>query len=260
MNKMIMALPLLALSATAMAKDTQISVDEKCQMTIPHDLRLAKDGFWVEDQGKALMRYQDGTLLIGERSQSLSGEQRQSLDKFNGGLRASAATGVELGVSAIELASQVTSGVLADLLGAEAAEEVRLGLDEAKVRLHQQLYEQDGTWYVKSGSFDEDQDDYLGDEFEQRVESAVKKSMGNLFTQLGQAMSSGDGSFEENVQAWAADMESRANRIEEEAKAKGGDIEVKANQLCDQLLALDEQEEGFKGQFSGWVELLVSKG
>lgn len=253
---LIPALSLLLLAPLAQATNMNLNLDEKCEMTLPHDMRLDKSGFTVADKGKTLMRYQDGTLVIGGKTQSLSAQQRQALDGFNRDLRTSAESAARLGLKALDLAAEVTTGVLKDVLGADAADEVEAGLAEARVKLDSKLHEQGGTWYVGAGSWDQDNDDFLGKDFEKRIERAVQKSMGNMFSQLGQAMSSGDGSFEENIQAWADNLESKAKKIEAEADAKGNAIKSDANALCGQLMAIDKQDNAFKSQFDGWVEVI----
>lgn len=62
---LIPALSLLLLAPLAQATNMNLNLDEKCEMTLPHDMRLDKSGFTVADKDKTLMRYQDGTLVIG---------------------------------------------------------------------------------------------------------------------------------------------------------------------------------------------------
>ncbi|WKE66168.1 DUF2884 family protein [Gallaecimonas kandeliae] len=258
MNKMIIALPLLALSTLASAKSHHIDTDDGkvCNLSIAHDLVLSGKGFRVEDKSRPLMVFEQGKLTIDGKDQPLSDSQRQQLESFSHSLADSASKGAELALKAIDLADKVTQNVLHDIAGQDAADEVGEGLAEARTHLKGQLYQQDGSWHIKAGAWDGDEDNFLGKDFDARIESAVKKSMGNIFMQLGKAMASGDGSMEENVQAWADGIQAKADKIEKEADAMGDELGAQGDALCTQITALDAQEEGFKQSFNGWVEIL----
>ncbi|WP_115719925.1 DUF2884 family protein [Gallaecimonas mangrovi] len=256
MKTLIPLLSLVLVAPLVQAKDMHLNLDEKCEMSLPHDLKVAKNGFTVADAGKTLMQYQGGTLLIDGQSQPLTAKQRQQLNDFNQGLRDSAKSAAELGVEAIDLASEITTGVLTDVLGEDSAKDVSAGLAQAKAKLQTKLHNEDGTWYIGAGSWDQDSDDFLGKDFEASINKAVQKSMGNVFSQLGDAISNGNGSFEENVQNWADNIQAKADRIEAVANQKGKGIEKKANALCGQLLVLDKQDNQFKDDFSHWVEII----
>ncbi len=187
----------------------------------------------------------DNNLIIGGDYVSLNNDQQALVEQYSSNIRAMvpqvrniALEGVDLALEGVNLAFNELLGEGNDV-GADLTQELSLLKEEVATR----FTIEHGFTIGENGL---DDDELLGDEFEERIESAVEKavmgSMGSLLVALGQEMifSGGD------TNAFETRMESFGENIEHEMESRAEKIEKKAELLCLDAVVIDQIEEQLK--------------
>jgi hypothetical protein len=81
--------------------------------------------------------------------------------------------------------------------------------------------------------------DAFGNEFAQAIEEAVASSMGSVMMIIGKAMSSGEGNFEQRMEAFGTKMERFGDNLSARMELKSAALEQRADVMCSKLHALD---------------------
>ena len=82
----------------------------------------------------------------------------------------------------------------------------------------------------------------LGPEFEQAIEEAVTSSMGSIFSIIGKAMASGEGTFEQRMEAFGQRMERFGEDLEARMDVQAQALEQRGDNMCANLQQLDALE------------------
>ncbi|WP_406666077.1 DUF2884 family protein [Gallaecimonas sp. GXIMD1310] len=255
MKKVLYFLPALLLCGTAMADN--IKIDDQCSLNMPHDLTVNAHSFTVQDSNKTLMRFDNGQLWLNSSKQQLSKQQHQQLTQFNQSLYAGVQSGAKLAQSALKLAREISDTVVTEMLGADAGQSISTSLNTAEQHIHKKLYQQDGTWHLGAGNLDNGMDQAFGEQFEKQIKTAVQKSLGSLFTQLGKVMSSDEGGdMESRLDAWSKNMEAKADKIDKIADKRSNELSQQAEDFCQQVKAIDAQDNALKDSIPGWIEVV----
>ncbi|WP_341502996.1 DUF2884 family protein [Gallaecimonas sp. GXIMD4217] len=254
MKKSLIALSVL-LSSSAFA---HVSVDNDCNLELEHDLKVGESSFFITDQQKPLMSYIDGHLHIDGDEVELSRQQRQQLDNFTRDLHQGVGDIGELTAEALKFAGEISGEVLTEILGVEFGQQLQQTLEQAGDKVREQVFQDGDYWQLKAGDWEEEMENFFDEEFEQQIEETVTSSLGSVLMVMGQAMMNGEGSFEERMEAWAAEMEAKAELIEERAEREGQFLEEKAEALCTRFVALNDQEEALRASIPGWELDLIS--
>jgi len=187
----------------------------------------------------------DNNLIVGDNYVSLDDEQRALVKQYASNIRAMvpkirkiALEGVELALEGVNLAFNELLGEGNDV-GADLTQELSSLKEEVATR----FTVEHGFTLGENGL---DNDELLGNKFEERIESAVEKavmgSMGSLLMALGQEMmlsGSDTNDFETR-------MESFGENIEHEMESRAKKIEQKAEGLCLEVVEIDKIEEQLK--------------
>jgi len=194
-------------------------------------------------------------LTVRGEDVSLNSKQQALVEAYSTNIRAMvpqvrhiAIEGVDLAIEGVNLAFNKLLGEDNDV-GADLTQELfslRKEVDERFTIEH-------GVTLGENGLED---DELLGEDFEQRIESAVEKaivdSMGSLLVALGQEiMFSGDSD------AFETRMESFGENIEQEMELRAEKIERKADSLCLAAVEIDQLEEELKSSIAPLADINV---
>jgi hypothetical protein len=198
----------------------------------------------------------DYNLTVRGEDVSLNSEQQALVEQYYSSIRVMvpqvrhiAIEGVDLAIEGVNLAFNELLGEGNDV-GADLTQELSSLREEVGNRFtieHGFTLGENGLEY----------DELLGEEFEQRIESAIEKavmgSMGTLLVAIGQEMifSGGD------TDAFGARMESFGENIEHEMELRAEKIEQKADSLCLAAIEIDQIEEGLKSSIASLADINV---
>jgi len=191
----------------------------------------------------------DNQLIVGAETVSLTAEQKLLVKDYSSSIRnlvpqvkTLAIEGVDLALEGVDLAFTKLLGEGNDV-GAELSQELLL----VRQAVDSKLSIKNGITFGLNGNDSSViVNDLMGEEFEQRIESAVEKavmnSMGSLLVALGQEMLFSDG----NTDTFETRMESFGDDIATEMESRAEKIEVKAEQLCLAVQKIDGLEAQLK--------------
>ena len=101
----------------------------------------------------------------------------------------------------------------------------------------------DGDSYTLSGDGINGIDEAFGAEFEREVEELVARSLGSIIAMVGQAMASGEGTFEQRMEQFGQKMENLGERVEQDMEHMGGQLEAASAEVCGDILQIAAMEE-----------------
>lgn len=226
---------------------TSVSAHDSCNVNLDAGFSINQTAIeFLDDQDKSLYKIvNDNTLMVAGNEVALSSSQQALLTDYSTSIRkvvpqvqTIAIEGVDLAIDGVNLAFNELLGQGNDL-GAELTQELTIVRQEIDSRLSVEQGFTIGANGIENG-------DFLGDEFEQRIESVVEKavmnSMGSLLVAIGQEMlfSGGD------TDAFEARMESFGENIEQQMELRAEKIEHKAEKLCLAVVEIDQLEEQLK--------------
>lgn len=198
----------------------------------------------------------DHNLTVRGEKVSLNDEQQALVEQYTTGVRAMvpqvrsiAIEGVDLAIEGVNLAFNELLGEGNDV-GADLTQELSSLREEVSTR----FTVEHGFTIGENGL---DNDELLGEEFEQRIESAVEKavmgSMGSLLVALGQEMMFSGG----DTDAFETRMERFGENIEHEMELRAEKIEQKADSLCLAAVEIDLIEEELKASIEPLANINV---
>ncbi|WP_419570703.1 DUF2884 family protein [Rheinheimera sp.] len=247
--KTLIATSMLLLSATAAAEPSQ------CNLQLKQDLRIAPAMVELSDRGHSLWQIDpQGNLWLNGNPHQVNASQRELLVQYQAGLRDQTEKTVVLVGDAMKLAVSAVGQAMTELTGKDiedfdglqsALHKVELTTDELIVR--------DGQTIEIRGSQMQQLDEAFGPEFEKAMEDAVQQSMGSVFWQMGLAMMSGEGDFEQRMEAFGDRMELVGQQIEQSVELRASALEHQGDALCQNLRALDQVESRLQQQLPAFA-------
>jgi hypothetical protein len=235
---MMKKLLLATLLATPLAVNAH---SDECDVDMDYGMKISPSKIQFYDEQSPLYSIVDDQLLyLNGQQVSLDADGQQSVSDFSKSVRELVPEVQSIAVDAVELASKGVNMAFTGLLGEDSDTVVEL--DDKFEQLKQELEykfasDQEISFNMEGG------DDFLGSEFEERVESlvedAVQQSIGGLLMALGQQMLTSGGdmdAFEARMEAFGEDIE-----VQMEKQAEG--LEQRAEQLCLRVSHIAELED-----------------
>jgi hypothetical protein len=188
-------------------------------------------------------------ISLTEQQQSLVTDYASQIRHLIPEIRSVALDGIDIAMEGVGLAFDELLGKNNDA-GSKITEQLSIIKQEIAYR-----FDQEQTIYFDENGIDGG--DFLGKDFENRLESvieqAVKESMGSLLIAVGQQMlfSGGD------MDAFEAKMEKFGEQMEHKMEAKGEKIVFRAEQLCQAVVKIDRLEQQIGQQFKPLAEVNV---
>lgn len=250
---LIAATSLSLFSATAAYAQNSCDVNLKAGITINKsrleffESKNKQNTFYTIDN-KHNLTVRGKPISLNTNQQALVEQYATSIRTIVPQARSVAIEGVDLAIEGVNLAF---NQLLGD--GNNAGADLTKELSFLKQELAEKFTIEHGFTLGENGL---DDSELLGDDFEQRIETAVQKavvnSMGTLLVALGQQMFSGG-----DTKAFEARMESFGENVEREMELRAEKIEVKANSLCASLVAIDQLEEKLKSSITPLADINV---
>lgn len=198
----------------------------------------------MKDAGTELWRINnDGQLWLDGKVISTDSNTRALLRDYQAGVRTQTLETVALVEDALVLAADAVNSVLTELTGdsldshpalQNAMDKIKTGSERVVVR--------SGDTIELYGSRFNSMDDAFGEEFEQAIEEAVTSSMGSILMLVGQAISSGEGNFEQRMEAFGERMERFGEDLEARMDVQSQALEQRGESMCANLQQLDVLE------------------
>lgn len=232
------------LSTGAMAHDTHFSTDS-CDVDLNAGFSIKNNVITMTKHDKAIYKIVDGrTLIINSETIALNAAQQEAVSQYAAEIKALIPEVKGIATDAIELASEGVSIAFDELLG----EDNKVGNDLSS-ELYSLKQELDERFDVNNFTIEEDgtvQGDFLSEDFEQRIESIVEKtvenSMGTLLIAVGQELLLAGG----DMDAFEHKMEKFGEQIEYEMESRANVIEQRGEKLCYSIEKIDLLEEKLK--------------
>ncbi len=261
MNKMKMIpaailMSTVALTGNAMAHEgkSNFHADNNfvgdCNINLHQGVTVTPSYVKVFDKHHTLYQIsKNGEMTIDGKTVSLDSTQQQTAAQYAEGIRSSVPKAVAIATDAIELASKGVGEAMGTLFGENSDIQIRIEdvMAKAKEKVNESLSRSGDEFTISPDGFD-DMDNIIDEELEQEIEKVVMSSMGSIFSLIGQAMSEGDGDFEQRMEAFGEKMEKWGEELEASLEAQADDIEEKAEALCQQLKEVDELETKLQSQ------------
>lgn len=230
---------LTSISSAVMAHEGQ-----SCNVNFDKDLVINSELVSMKDAGTELWRINNnGQLWLDGKAVSTDSNTRALLRDYQAGVRSQTLETVALVEDALVLAADAVNSVLTELTGDSLADHPALqkALDKIKTGSESVIVRSGDTIEVYGSRFDS-VDDAFGEEFEQAIEEAVTSSMGSILMLVGKAMASGEGNFEQRMEAFGERMERFGEDLEARMDVQTKALEQRGESMCANLQQLDALE------------------
>ncbi|MBV2130418.1 DUF2884 family protein [Arsukibacterium indicum] len=215
-----------------------------CNIEFDHDLVINSSSVMLQEQGATLWQIdKDGQLTLNGKTIMVNNDTRLLLRDYQAGIRSQTVETVALVEDALIMASEALTTVVSELTGKTLDEYPAMQQALTKISdAANQVVVQDGDNTYLYGSRLDNIDQAFGPEFEQAIEDAVSQSMGNIMMLVGKAMTSGEGSFEQRMEAFGQKMEKFGEELEAKMEFKAEALEQRGEAICSQVAKLDTLE------------------
>lgn len=230
---------LTSISTAVMAQD-----EHSCNVNFDKDLSINSQLVSMKDAGTELWRINNsGQLWLYGKAVTTDHDTQALLREYQAGIRTQTLETVALVEDALVLASDAVSSVLTELTGDSLQQHPTLqtALDKIKTSTESIVVRSGDTIDIYGSRFD-NLDNAFGPEFEQAIEEAVTSSMGSIMMLVGKAMASGEGNFEQRMEAFGERMQRFGEDLEARMDIKAQALEQRGDAMCANLQQLDTLE------------------
>lgn len=230
---------LTSISTAVMAHD-----DHSCNVNFDKDLSINSQLVSMKDAGTELWRINsNGQLWLDGKAVSTDSNTQALLREYQAGIRTQTLETVALVEDALVLAADAVNSVVTELTGDSLQQHPALqtALDKIKTSTESIVVRSGDSIDIYGSRFD-NLDDAFGAEFEQAIEEAVTSSMGSIMMLVGKAMTSGEGNFEQRMEAFGERMERFGEDLEARMDIKASALEQRGDAMCANLQQLDVLE------------------
>ncbi len=245
--KTLIATALILASSTSFAHDSSFS-SNSCNVGLNGGIKISADKITFSKNKSPLYSIvNNDTLVVNGEEVDLTVSQQSLLTEYSTSIRDVVPEVKSIALDAIDLAIDGVNLAFNELLGEGNNVSVDLTTQLTTIRTEVDN-EFDGSkdFYIDEDGFAGD--DFFGEEFEERIESAVEttiqNSIGSLMIAVGQEMLFSGG----NMDAFETRMETFGQQIEQEMEARGEGLEMRGEALCQSVIAIDEMEEQLKDE------------
>tara|TARA_R110002167_G_scaffold21175_8_gene77183 strand:+ start:1467 stop:2270 length:804 start_codon:yes stop_codon:yes gene_type:complete len=243
--KTLIATALIMASSASYAHENSFSSDS-CQVDLNGGINInAREITFSKNKSPVYTIINNDVLLINGEEVALTASQRSLLHEYSTNIRGVVPEVKVIALDAIDLAIDGVNLAFNELLGDgnNVSSELTMQLTNIRAEVDAEF---DGSkdFYIDEDGFAGE--DFFGEDFEQRIESAVEttiqNSLGSLMVAVGQQMlySGGD------MDAFGSKMEQFGEQIEHEMEARGAGLEKRGEALCQSIIVIDNLEEQLK--------------
>jgi len=210
----------------------------------------------LNNGGKAVFTA-NGDVIVDGETLDLDSHAYQQAQNYYHSVQDSVPVTIEVAKEAVAIANTAIVEVFSQLLGDEyqLTQEFDEFFTDVNYEIDNKFYTEDGAFYMDTASFHEGQwnDSEWEQQFEEKVESLVAKSIGRLLVTLGTEMLFNDG----DTSDFETRMENFGDSLEQRLTIRGEELEVKAEQLCTLLAQADIAEDALAEDVPELSELNV---
>lgn len=230
---------LTSISTAVMAHD-----EHSCNVNFDKDLSINSQLVSMKDAGTELWRINNnGQLWLDGKVITTDSNTQALLREYQAGIRTQTLETVALVEDALLLAADAVNSVITELTGDSLQDHPALqtALDKIKASTDSIVVRSGDNIDIYGSRFDS-LDGAFGAEFEQAIEEAVTSSMGSIMMLVGKAMTSGEGNFEQRMEAFGERMERFGEDLEARMDTKSAALEQRGDAMCGHLQQLDTLE------------------
>ncbi|CAM3694392.1 DUF2884 family protein [Rheinheimera salexigens] len=241
MKAIIIASSLLlsTVSQAALAKS-----EHSCDIHLDKDLVVNSQNVAIKAADKELWRINtQGQLWLKNQNIATDRATQQNLQQFQADIRQQTIQTLSLVEDSLVLASDAINSAVSELTGEPIAKLPALNQAVTKIKAYSErlvLQQEDGITVY--GSRFDTLDDVFDQAFEQAIEQAVTQSIGSMMLVVGKALTTGEGSFEQRMDAFSQKMDNFGTQLEQRIESQVGMLEQRGEALCDSLIKLDALE------------------
>lgn len=224
--------------------------DHSCNVEFENDLVISSSNVALQENGNTLWQISDdGQLTLNGKTVAVNNDTRKLLRDYQAGIRSQTNDTIALVEDALVMASEALTTVLAELTGKPLDEHPAMQQALEKISdAANQIVVRDGDNVYLYGSKLNNFDDAFGADFEQAIEEAVSQSVGSIMLLVGKAMTNGEGSFEQRMEAFGQRMEKFGEDLEAKMDIKAAALEQRGEAICSQVSQLDDLETRIQQQ------------
>ncbi len=218
--------------------------DNNCSLELHDDLLIQGADVQLLRNETPLWRISDqGQLWINNQAVDTDAQTAALLQQYQAGLRSNAEDTVTLVADALGIASEALSRVMTqfDVDNGEAQANIDRALNKMRTNLDQIMLRSDNGIRI-NGSKMAGIDNGFDAEMSQAIEESVAEITGNALMLVGKAMSSGEGNFEQRMEAFGQKMDKFGDELEADMQVRGEQLEARGQQICSSLQQLDGLE------------------
>jgi hypothetical protein len=240
--KTLIATALILASSSSFASNASFTNDS-CDANISGGIKITPATIEFSKNKKQLYKIVENEMLFVDGEQiALSHSQQSLVTDYSLSIRATVPEIKDIALDAIDLASDGVNLAFNELLGEGNDISAEITAQLSEIRKEVDI----GFTSDKEIYFDEDGfsgENFFNEDFEERIESAVEKtvqnSIGSLMIAVGQQMlfSGGD------MDAFETRMEDFGTKMENEMESRGEAIEKRGEALCQSVIAIDALED-----------------
>lgn len=227
---------------------SQASANSSCNFKLEHDLLINNQVVALQSNQQDLWRIDNnGQLWLAGEKQTTDADTKKLLQQYQAGVRQHATSTVEIVGQAMVLATDALSQVISELTGKPltdypAMQQVFTRIQDTTDSI---IIRNDQTLELKGSQLSK-LDQAFDDEFSNVIENLVQDSMGNIMLQMGKAMMSGQGNFEQRMEAFGQKMEHFGNQLEQSMQGKAERLEQEGEALCAEMQHLNALESSIQ--------------
>lgn len=236
---------MITASTTSFAHDTSFSNDA-CNVELNGGINInTKEIVFSKNKTPLYRIVNNDTLIINGNNVDLTTSQQALLKQYSTDIRAAIPEVKSFALDAIDLAIDGVNLAFNELLGEgnHTSTDLTSQLNVIRTEVESE-FDASKDFYIDKDGFSGD--DFFGDEFEKRIESAVEStiqnSIGSLLIAIGQELLFSDG----QASTLEARMEAFGETIEHEVEARVEGLEKRSETLCQSAIAIDQMEEDLK--------------
>ena len=206
-----------------------VSADDECNIELHRDIRVSAESLEVSESGQLLFRIRQGGELEVEGSEvALDSGQLALVENYAGEVSALVPQVIELILEGLSLAETSVELALGEAFGEgnEAGRKSAAALAKVRADFEANAKPEKGVYVLA-----ENDAESMGDQIEADIELSVSEAMGAVLAGLGNAISSEEGSFAQNMEAFGERMERVGEEIERSAQV----IEDFSDEVCSNL-------------------------
>lgn len=227
-------------SSIAMAHES----NQNCSLELHDDLLVQQADVQLLRHDKPLWRISEaGQLWIDNQSVATDADTALLLQQYQAGLRTNAEDTVTLVADALSMASEALTRVMEqfEVDNSDAQANIDRALQKMRTNLDQILLRSDNSIRI-NGSKLAGINHGFDDEMSKAIEESVAEITGNALMLVGKAMSSGEGSFEQRMEAFGQKMDKFGDELETDMNARSEQLEARGQQICSSLQQLNSLE------------------